>query len=73
MRIKVVSPVTIRELDSDGYLELPSGSRVRDVLKMLKLNPARLLPVSVYGVQVKRSHRLREGDILVIIYPLGGG
>ena len=73
MRIKVVSPVTIRELDSEGYLELPGDSRVRDVLKMLKLNPARLLPVSVNGVQVKRSHRLREGDILVIIYPLGGG
>lgn len=73
MRIKVVAPVEIRELDSAGYLDLPENSRVRDVLKLLKLHPARLLPVSVNGEQVKRSHPLREGDILVIIYPLSGG
>ena len=73
MRIKVVSPVEIRELDGEGNLELSEGSRVRDVLKLLKLNPARLLPVSVNGEQVKRSQRLEDGDVVVIIYPLSGG
>ena len=73
MRIKVVAPAEIRELDTDGYLNLPEGSRVRDVLKLLKLHPARLLPVSVNGEQVKRSQHLEDGDVVVIIYPLSGG
>ena len=73
MRIKVVSPVAIHELDENGSLEIPDGSRVRDVLKLLKMSPARLLPVSVNGIQVKRSHPLSEGDVLVLIYPLSGG
>lgn len=73
MKIKVVSPVEIRELDEGGNLEIPDGSRVRDVLKLLKLHPARLLPVSVNGEQVTGSHLLKDGDLVVLIFPLSGG
>ena len=73
MKIKVVAPVEIRELDQEGSLNLPDGSRVRDVLKLLMLNPARLLPVSVNGQQVPKSQRLKDGDVVVLIYPLSGG
>ena len=73
MKVIVVSPIEIPGLDADGKLELPDGSRVKDVLKLLRLNPARLLPVSVNGTQVRRSHPLNDGDILVLIFPLSGG
>lgn len=73
MKVKVVTPVEIRELDDEGNLDLPDGSRVRDVLKLLRLNPARLLPVSVNGKQKSGSHRLKDGDIVVFIFPLSGG
>ena len=53
MKIKVVSPVDIRGLDPSGNLDIPEGSRVRDVLKLLGRNPARFLPVSVKGTSKK--------------------
>ena len=73
MKIKVVAPVEIQELDDEGNLDLPDGSCVRDVLKLMGINPARLLPVSVNGKQVSRSHLLRDGDVVVLIFPLSGG
>lgn len=73
MKIKVVAPVYIPGTDEDGNLDVPEGSRVRDVLKLLSLNPARLLPASVNGVQVSRSRQLQEGDMLVLIFPISGG
>jgi len=73
MKVKVIAPVEIQELDTDGNLELSDGSRVRDILKLLRLNPARLLPVSVNGEQAPRSHPLKDGDVVVLIFPLSGG
>jgi len=73
MKIKVIAPVEIQELDKEGELDLPDGSRVRDVFKLMGLNPARLLPASVNGKQVSRSHLLRDGDVVVLIFPLSGG
>ena len=73
MKIKVVAPAEIQELDDEGNLDLPDGSRVRDVLKLMGISPARLLPVSVNGKQVSRSHLLRDGDVVVLIFPLSGG
>jgi len=73
MNVKVIAPVEIQGLDTDGNLELPDGSRVRDILKLLRLNPARLLPVSVNGEQVSKSHQLKDGDVVVLIFPISGG
>jgi sulfur carrier protein ThiS len=73
MKVKVVAPVEIQELDKEENLDLPDGSRVRDVLIILKMNPARLIPVSVNGKQVSGSHCLKDGDIVVLVFPLSGG
>jgi len=73
MKVKVIAPFSIRGLDKEDWLEVREGSRVRDVLKGTGLNPARLLPVFVNGQQVKKSHILKEGDIIVFLYPLSGG
>ena len=73
MKIKVVAPVEIQKLDDEGNLDMPDGSCVRDVLKLMGINPARLLPVSVNGKQVSRSHLLRDSDVVVLIFPLSGG
>lgn len=73
MKVKVIAPFAIRGLDSQDWLEMSEGSRVRDVLKGSGLNPARLLPVFVNGQQVKKSHILKDGDTVVFLYPLSGG
>lgn len=73
MKVNVIAPVEIQGLDADGNLHIPDGSRVRDVLKLLRLNPARLLPVSVNGEQAPRSQLLKNGDVVVLIFPLSGG
>ena len=73
MKVKVIAPIPIRGLDHEDCLEMREGSRVKDVLKGSGLNLARLLPVFVNGQQVKKSHILKEGDIIVFLYPLSGG
>lgn len=73
MRVKVIAPIEIQELDKEGNLDLPDGSRVRDVLKLMNMNPVRLLPVSVNGKQVSSSHRLEDSDVMVLIFPISGG
>jgi len=73
MKVKVIAPFPIQGLDREDCLEMREGSRVKDVLKGSGLNLARLLPVFVNGQQVKKSHILKEGDIIVFLYPLSGG
>jgi sulfur carrier protein ThiS len=73
MKVKVIAPFPIRGLDQDDCLEISEGSRVKDVLKGNGFNPARLLPVFVNGQQVKKSHALKDGDIIIFLYPLSGG
>ena len=59
---------------ADGSLEVPDGTRVRDVLRRAHapLYTA-VLPVSVNGQQVSRSQRLKDGDVLIVITPISGG
>ena len=73
MKVKVIAPFPVRGLDHEDCLEMRAGSRVKDVLKGSGLNPVRLLPVFVNGEQVKKSHVLKDGDIVVFLYPLSGG
>ena len=73
MKVKIIAPFPIRGLDQDDWLEMSDGSRVRDVLKGSGFNPARLLPVFVNGQQVKKRQLLKDGDIIVFLYPLSGG
>lgn len=62
-------------LDEDGFVELPEGASVADILKMLKCPlPVRIL--GLYAVNYKKASlgtQLKEGDIISILAPLAGG
>jgi sulfur carrier protein ThiS len=75
VKVKVVAPVALPGLDSDGRLEVPEKTRVRDILKRSKVLAPFLtvLPMMVNGKQVKVSHLLNDGDVLVIVFPIHGG
>ena len=75
MRVKVVAPFEIRGLDREGALEVPPGASVRSLTLRFGLAAAYawLLPVSVNGEVVEKSHILEDGDVVVFIFPIAGG
>lgn len=75
MKIRVVAPFTVPGLDVQGKLEIPQGATVASIMKRAKTESLawNLLPVSVNGRQVKRSHKLNDGDVVVFISPISGG
>jgi sulfur carrier protein ThiS len=75
MKVRVVSPFEIKGLDPAGMLDVPAGTRVRDILKRSRSIARNLmiLPVMVNGEQVKATHILNDGDTLVIVFPISGG
>ncbi len=75
IRVKLVAPFELDGIDSDGCVDLPDGARVNDLLRRVRGLPlyARLLPIAVNGDQVKRSHRLKNGDMVLFIMPVSGG
>ena len=73
MKVKIIAPFLIGGLDQEDCLVMSEGSRVKDVLKGSGLNIVRLLPVFVNGQQVKKNHLLKDGDIVVFLYPLSVG
>jgi sulfur carrier protein ThiS len=75
MKIKVIAPFEIRGRDADDLLEVAEGTRIRAVLRRSKFMPGfpALLPVMVNGEPVKHSHILKDGDVLVIVFPFSGG
>lgn len=72
MKVKVIAPFAVPGRGADGTLELPDGARVRDIFRSAPLFTA-LLPVSVNGEQVRRSRKLNDGDLVVVIAPISGG
>jgi molybdopterin converting factor small subunit len=74
MKIRVVAPFEIPGQAKDGTLEMPEGSKVRDIFRRAHVRLyVSLLPVSVNGKQVSRSQNLKEGDLVVMITPISGG
>ena len=75
IRVKLVAPFELDGIDSEGCVDLPDGARVEDLLRRLHGFPlyARFLPVAVNGDQVKRSHRLKDGDMVLFVMPISGG
>jgi sulfur carrier protein ThiS len=71
----VIAPFEINGLDAAGMLEVPAGTRVRDIMKRSRSIARNLmiLPVMVNGEQVKATHILNDGDTLVIVFPISGG
>jgi len=77
MRIVVVAPPSlgIPDLAPDGSLEVPDGACVDSIVSTFTIDPElkRHLPVAVNGNLVARTHQLREGDELTILFPAVGG
>jgi len=75
MKVRVIAPFEIRGRDADDFLEVAPGASVREVLRRSGWMPglSRLLPVMVNGEPVNHSHILKDGDILVIVFPFSGG
>ena len=77
MKVKVLPPLGCDRsaLDERSWAEIPEGSSVRDVLKLIKCSPvkARLLLVSVNGERSKLDKVLKEGDVVGFFIPVSGG
>ena len=77
MKVKVFPPrgCDRSALDERSWAELPEGSRVSDVLKMIKCSPlkAKLLLVSVNGERSKIDRVLKDGDVVGFFAPVSGG
>ena len=77
MKVKVFPPRGCDKsaLDVKSWMELPEGSTVGDVLKIIKCSPvkAKLLLVSVNGERAKFSHVLHDGDVVGFFSLVSGG
>ena len=77
MKVKVFPPLGCDRsaLDVRSWMELPEGSTVGDVLKIIKCSPlkAKLLMVSVNGERAKFRQVLKDGDVVGFFSPVTGG
>ena len=77
IRVKVFPPYGCDRsaLDERSWVELPEGSAVGDVLKIIRLSRvrAKLLLVSVIGERALLSQILKDGDVIGFIAPVSGG
>ena len=77
MRVKVFPPLGCDRsaLDERSWAEMPEGSTVSDVLRLIKCNPvkAKLLLVSVNGERAKFTRELHDGDVVGFFSLVTGG
>ncbi len=78
MKLKVFPPRGCDRsvLDSRGWMEMPEGTTVADVLKTIHCSrwKAKLLLVSVNGVRVESFRMpLQDGDVIGFFQPVSGG
>ena len=77
IRVKVFPPYGCDRsaLDEKSWMEIPDGSSVSDVLKIIRLNPvkAKLLLISVNGERASLSRKLKDGDVIGFFIPVSGG
>ena len=77
MRVKIFPPLGCDRsaLDAKSWADMPEGSTVGDVLKLIKCNPvkAKLLLVSVNGERSGLDRELRDGDVVGFFFPVSGG
>lgn len=77
MRVKVFPPrgCDRSALDERSWMDLPEGSTVGDVLKIIKCSPvrAKILLVSVNGEHSKLSRDLKDGDVVGFFSLVSGG
>ena len=77
MRVKVLPPhgCDRSALDERSWVELPDGSKVSDVLRLIRCSPvkAKLLLVSVNGERSPIGFKLHDGDVVGFFFPATGG
>ena len=77
MRVKVLPPhgSDRSALNERSWAELPDGSTVRDVLRLIRCSPvkAKLLLVSVNGERSSLGLELHDGDVVGFFFPATGG
>ena len=75
IRVKVLAPFTVKSENGNGVVEIPEGSNIHKLIRILQPRPVilRLLPVAVNGEQVKRSYTLKENDTVIFVSPYSGG
>ncbi len=77
MRVKVLPPhgCDRSALDERSWVELPDGSKVSDVLRLIRCSPvkAKLLLVSVNGERSPIGVELHDGDVVGFFFPATGG
>lgn len=57
-----------------GELEVPDGSTIGDVLKLLKIESETIQAFSINGsIDRDRERTLNDGDELTVLPPVGGG
>lgn len=77
MKVKVFPPggCDRSALDERSWIELPEGSSLGDVLRIIKCSPvkARLLKVSVNGESAALGTELHDGDVVGFFSLISGG
>ena len=77
MKVKIFPPRGCDRsvLDERSWADLPEGSTVGDVLKIIKCSPlkAKLLLVSVNGERADLEKKLQDGDVVGFFYLISGG
>lgn len=77
IRVRVTAPpgCSRKKLDERGWMELPDGARLSDVLKALRMPKllARLLMVSINGAVASPDTELADGDSIAFFSMISGG
>ena len=77
MKVKILPPHGSDRsmLDERSWADLPEGTTVRDILRLIHCSPlkAKVLLISVNGVRSPLDRELREGDVVVFLFPIFGG
>ena len=77
MKVKVIPPAGCDRsaLDERSWADIPEGSTVRDVLKLIKCSPVKagLLMVSVNGERTSLGTELHENDVVGFFSLITGG
>ena len=79
MKVRVILFGTLRQSFPNhdpmhGFvLEIPDGSKIEDLIRILNLPASKLGMVAVDGRLIKAGHRLNNGAAVRIFQPIFGG
>ncbi len=74
IRVKIIAPFKIAQIDRNGEVELPDRTTVGRLVRLLHAPLyAHVIPVFVNGSQAGRGKILKNGDLVVFLVPISGG